>query len=161
MDDSLEQRVGTALAARGWTVAVAESCTGGLIGHRITGIAGSSDYFLGGVISYSDRIKMELLGVSKSTLVSDGAVSEATARQMAMGIRARFGASLGLSATGIAGPGGGSDEKPVGLTWLAAATPGGEWTERFVFAGDRAANKAQAADEALRLVLRVLDLDHG
>jgi nicotinamide-nucleotide amidase len=161
MDEALGARVSKAIISRGWTLAVAESCTGGLIGHRITQVPGSSEYFLGGVISYSDRIKMELLGVSKTTLVSDGAVSEATARQMAMGIRARFGASLGVSATGIAGPSGGSEQKPVGLTWVAAATPSGEWTERFVFQGDRATNKAQAADEALRLILKVLELDHG
>lgn len=161
MSESLENRAGKALNARGWTLAVAESCTGGLIGHLITQVPGSSEYFLGGVISYSDRIKMELLGVAKSTLVGEGAVSEETARQMALGVRARLGASLGLAATGIAGPGGGSDEKPVGLTWLAAATPNQERAERFVFDGTRQEVKEQAAQEALRLLLKVIEADGG
>lgn len=161
MTESLESLTGRALNARGWTLAVAESCTGGLIGHLITQVPGSSEYFLGGVISYSDRIKMELLGVAKSTLVGEGAVSEETARQMALGVRARFGASLGLAATGIAGPSGGSTEKPVGLTWLAAATPNMERAERFVFDGNRQEIKEQAAHEALQLLLRVVESDGG
>lgn len=155
MDVVLEEQVGHLFRARGWTLALAESCTGGLIGHRLTQIPGSSDYFLGGVISYSDRIKIELLGVAKSTIVSDGAVSEETARQMALGARARFGASFGLSVTGIAGPDGGTPTKPVGLTWIGVASPDGERIERYQFDGDRESNKSKAASQALALLLEM------
>jgi PncC family amidohydrolase len=153
MDASLEEQVGQLFRARGWTLAVAESCTGGLIGHVLTRVPGSSDYFLGGVISYSDRIKIELLGVAQSTIVRDGAVSEETARQMALGARARLGASFGLSVTGIAGPEGGTAVKPVGLTWIGIASPEGERIERFLFDGDRESNRQQAAAQALRTLL--------
>jgi len=153
MPDSLQAQVGQALKARGWTLAVAESCTGGLIGHLLTEIPGASDYFLGGVICYSDRIKMEQLGVAKATLVRDGAVSEETARQMALGARARLGASFGLAVTGIAGPAGGSDAKPVGTTWIAVASPDREQAARFHFDGDRTAIKEQAAHQALLFLL--------
>ena len=153
MADSIEARIGEIMRAQAWTLAVAESCTGGLVGHRLTEIAGASDYFLGGVISYSDRIKIELLGVAKSTIVRDGAVSEDTARQMALGARARFGSSFGLAITGIAGPGGGSPAKPVGLTWIAVATPAGEQVERHHFDGDRSEIKQQAAERALQMLM--------
>lgn len=155
VEATLEDQVLELFRARAWTLAVAESCTGGLIGHRLTQVPGSSEYFLGGVISYSDRIKIELLGVAKSTIVRDGAVSEETARQMALGARARFGSSFGLAVTGIAGPAGGSSRKPVGLTWIGVASPDGERIERFQFDGDRDENKEQAATQALQLLLEL------
>jgi PncC family amidohydrolase len=153
MAESLQTSVGQALKARGWTLSLAESCTGGLIGHLLTEVPGASEYFLGGVICYSDRIKMEQLGVAKATLVRDGAVSEETARQMALGARARLGASFGLAVTGIAGPDGGSEAKPVGTTWIAVASPDGEQAAHFHFDGDRTSIKQQAAEQALRFLL--------
>jgi len=157
MTASLEARVGQALQTRGWTLAVAESCTGGLIGHRVTHVSGSSAYFLGGVISYANRVKVELLGVSPATLDTDGAVSQATAEQMARGARERLSADIGLSVTGIAGPTGGTPDKPVGLTWIGIAGPDGTRSQRFVFEGDRAAVKQQASEAALRLLLYYLE----
>ncbi|MGA9531183.1 MAG: CinA family protein [Anaerolineales bacterium] len=157
MTSTLEAQVGQGLQARGWTLAVAESCTGGLIGHSVTRVPGSSAYFLGGVISYANRIKADLLGVSPATLETDGAVSQATAEQMAVGARNRLGADVGLSVTGIAGPTGGSAEKPVGLTWIGIAGPVGVRSQRFVYDGDRAAVRKQAADSALHLLLDYLE----
>jgi PncC family amidohydrolase len=157
MTTTLEADVGRALQARGWTLAVAESCTAGLIGHSVTRVSGSSAYFLGGVISYANRIKVALLGVSPATLETDGAVSQATAEQMAAGARSRLGADVGLSVTGIAGPGGGSADKPVGLTWIAADGPDGIRSQRFIFDGDRASVRRQAAESALRLLLSYLE----
>src|SRR3990172_122158 len=118
MEASLEEQVGRALKARGWTLATAESCTGGLLADRITNVPGSSDYFLGGVVSYAYRAKETLLGVDHAVLTSDGAVSETVARQMAEGVRARLGADVGIGVTGVAGPGGGSAAKPAGLVWI-------------------------------------------
>lgn len=152
-ETAVEAAVGRALRALGWSLATAESCTGGLIGHRITQVPGSSEYFLGGIVSYSDAIKRDLLGVSAATLAASGAVSEATALEMALGVRRRLSADVGLSVTGIAGPGGGSQAKPVGLTWVAVASPRAERARRHVFKGDRGENKAQAAEAALRLLL--------
>lgn len=154
--DSLEQKVGQRLQGRNWTLATAESCTGGLLGHRITQVPGSSTYFLGGVVSYADDVKVELLGVQPDTLSSVGAVSRATALQMARGVRQRLAADVGISVTGIAGPSGGSAEKPVGLTWVGIVTPRVERAQRFVFKGDRSANKAAAAGAALEMLLEEL-----
>ncbi len=151
-----EQSLGAALRARGWTLVTAESCTGGLIGHMITQIPGSSDYYLGGVVSYSDELKRQLLEVPAATLDGSGAVSEPTARAMLRGVRRLMSADTAIAVTGIAGPGGGSAEKPVGLTWLGVATPGGERVERFQFEGDRATIKLQAAQTALQLLLEQL-----
>jgi PncC family amidohydrolase len=152
----LERRLGQALKARGWTLAVAESCTGGLVGHRLTQIAGSSDYFLGGVISYSNDAKQSLLNVKEATLMAHGAVSEDVALEMAAGARRALGADVGIAITGIAGPGGGSEEKPVGLTWIAVATPNAERAWSFVFMLDRAGNKLAASDSALSLALEAV-----
>ncbi len=152
----LEQEVGELLKAQGLTLATAESCTGGLIAHRLTNVAGSSAYFLGGVVSYSNEAKERLLGVPPTILMAYGAVSEPTARHMARGGRTVFRSSLTVAVTGIAGPGGGSEDKPVGLTYIALVAPGGEWCERHVWAGDRDAVKAQSAEAALDLVRRYL-----
>jgi PncC family amidohydrolase len=156
MDGTLERRVGEALRARGWTVALAESCTGGLVGHRLTEVPGSSEYFLGGVVAYAYDAKERLLGVRHQTLYDHGAVSRETALEMAHGARVAFGADVGLAVTGISGPGGGMPDKPVGLTWIAVSTRTNDLAEQYQWQGDRASNKANAADAALQLILRVL-----
>lgn len=152
--DSLQlaTAVGEQLRARGWHLAVAESCTGGLVGHWITEIAGSSDYFLGGVIAYSNQAKEQLLGVHRGTLLQYGAVSEATAREMAAGVRKLLGADVALAVTGIAGPSGGTPEKPVGLVYIALDTPDRQICRCHIWDGDRAANKAHSAHAALALL---------
>ncbi len=156
MDRTLEERAGVALNDKGWTLALGESCTGGLIAHRITDVPGSSDYFLGGVMAYSNPVKERLLGVSSETLQAVGAVSEETAREMAQGASKSIGSDVGISVTCIAGPGGGTDEKPVGLTYIGASTPDGEWVERHVFQGDRKSIKESAANASLELLLKAL-----
>ena len=156
MDRTLEERAGDALNKKGWTLALGESCTGGLIAHRITDVPGSSDYFLGGVTAYSDPVKERLLGVKRETLIAVGAASEETAREMAQGARHTIGSDVGISVTCIAGPGGGTDEKPVGLTYIGASTPDGEWVERHIFEGDRQSIKEAAANAALELLLNAL-----
>ncbi|MFV1859534.1 MAG: CinA family protein [Anaerolineales bacterium] len=156
MDQTLEARVGSALNGRGWTLALGESCTGGLIAHRITEVPGSSEYFLGGVVAYSNAVKELLLHVKSETLETVGAVSEEAAREMARGAREATSADVGLSVTGIAGPGGGTVDKPVGLTFLSVSTPEGEWAERHIFEGDRHANKQASAEAALKLLLQAL-----
>ena len=152
----LAQHSGDALRTHGWTLATAESCTGGLIGHILTEIPGSSDYYLGGVIAYSNTIKQQLLNVPEAILQSDGAVSEATARAMADGVREHFGCDVGVATTGIAGPGGGTDTKPVGLVYIAVTTPTGTQCQRHIFGGDRSANKKESAAAAFHLLLSML-----
>lgn len=137
------------LTERGRRLATAESCSGGLIAHRLTNVAGASACFLGGVVVYSNEMKVKLLGVSEETLAAHGAVSKATAREMAAGARTRLGADYVVAVTGIAGPGGGTVEKPVGLVYIAVAAPGGIETRCFEFAGDRDAVKSQTAESAL------------
>jgi PncC family amidohydrolase len=157
MPESIEERVGKRLTEAGLTLAVAESCTGGLIGHRITDVPGSSTYFLGGVIAYAYEAKERLLGVRHSTLYEYGAVSEQTAGEMARGARRVVGADIGIAVTGIAGPSGGLPDKPVGTTWVAVSTRDREWTERHQWDGNRDENKAASVDAALELLLQVLD----
>lgn len=141
----------------GYTVATAESCTGGLIASRLTDIAGSSAYVLGGVVAYSNAVKTNLLNVRHGTLLAYGAVSEQTAHEMALGARALLGADLALSVTGIAGPGGGTPEKPVGLTYIGVGLPDGSvQVQRHIWEGNRIQNKEHSADAALRLLLGVL-----
>jgi PncC family amidohydrolase len=146
--------LGSALRAAGWRVAVAESSTGGLIGHSITMIPGSSDYFPGGVISYSNRAKEVELAVPASLLERHGAVSDEVAVAMAEGVRNRFGTELGISVTGVAGPEGGSQDKPVGTHWIGVALRGHpSRAEHRLFAHEREGNKAAAALAALDLAL--------
>ena len=155
--DQLAQRIGDLLRSRGLTLAVAESCTGGLLGDRITDVPGSSDYFLGGVISYSNQVKAGLLGVRAETLELHGAVSPECAAEMAQGARRLLGSDLALSITGIAGPGGGSDGKPTGLTYIHLSAPGHEQGLRALWPGERRANKADSARAALALLLDYLE----
>ena len=149
----IEERVGGLLRERGLTLATAESCTGGLVGHRLTNVAGSSDYYLGGVVAYSNALKEALLGVRHETLLAHGAVSDETAREMARGARQRLGADVAVSITGIAGPTGGTEDKPVGLVYVGLSAADEAWCRRFVFDGDRLGNKEASADAALRIVV--------
>lgn len=158
-EDTLEGKVGELLSNHNLTLALAESCTGGLIGHRLTQIAGSSSYFLEGAVTYSNAAKKNRLGVSEDLLTKHGAVSAEVALAMAEGIRKTAGSDYGLSVTGIAGPDGGSTEKPVGLTFIAVSGPGGSECERFLFHQDRRRNKDRAAQAALNL-LRLNLLKH-
>ncbi len=155
--DSLPAAVQALLVARGSTVAVAESCTGGLVGGALTGEPGSSACMLGGVIAYADRIKQEHLGVPAEVLVQHGAVSEPVVRAMAEGVRDRFGSDYALAVSGIAGPGGGTDDKPVGTTWIAAATPRCVFARRFRFTADRDRNRSLAVAAALDTLRRLLE----
>ena len=145
------------LRERGWTLATAESCTGGLLGDALTDLAGVSDVYLGGLIAYANSSKMQLLGVSESVLNSVGAVSAETAAAMASGVQQRFGTQIALATTGIAGPGGGSPEKPVGLVYLGLATPHGVWTERHIWAGNRRENKAESVRRALAWAIEMIE----
>ena len=152
----LELCIGQLLRQQGLTLSVAESCTGGLVSHRITDVPGSSDYYRGGVVAYSDRAKATLLGVPGRVLQEHGAVSEPVALAMAEGARERFGADLAVSTTGIAGPGGGSDEKPVGLVWVGFSDVGESTAQVFEFPLDRARHRMATAQVALDWVRRAL-----
>jgi len=154
--ESLEQVVGRHLVARGLTLAVAESCTGGLVGHRLTGIAGSSAFFERGVVVYSNRAKQELLGVPEEILRVHGAVSRPCAEAMVRGICERAGAPCGLAITGIAGPDGGTPTKPVGTVFIGVAVPGAVEALHFRFPGSRAAVKWQSSQVALDMLRRRL-----
>jgi PncC family amidohydrolase len=151
-----EEEIGALLVARGLTLVTAESCTGGLVAHRITDVPGSSAYFLGGFVAYANEAKEEMLGVRHETLVAHGAVSEETALEMARGARQRLGADLGISTTGIAGPAGGTPDKPVGLVHVALSASGVELCQRYVWQGNRLSNKEQSAEAALQLLLSYL-----
>jgi nicotinamide-nucleotide amidase len=154
--DTLEQVVGRRLKARGLTVATAESCTGGLVGHRLTNIAGSSAWFERGVVVYSNQAKQELLGVPEEILATHGAVSAPCAQAMARGICAAARTACGVAITGIAGPDGGTPQKPVGTVFIGIAVMGEVTSRRFRFAGDRAAVKWQSAQMALDMLRRRL-----
>jgi PncC family amidohydrolase len=149
---TLESEVGGLLRQQRLTLVIAESCTGGLIGHRLSNVPGSSDYFLGDVVAYSYEAKERLLGVPHDVIVREGAVSEAVALAMARGVRLMLDADMALGVTGIAGPGGGTPTKPVGLAYIALITPQGERVVRYVWQGDRLANKQQSAEAALALL---------
>jgi len=151
-ETDLVEIVAEHLTRKGKTISVAESCTGGLLANTLTNVAGSSAYFHRGVVSYSNEAKMDLLGVSAETLQAHGAVSAETAIEMARGILASGHSDLGVSTTGIAGPTGGSDEKPVGLVYVGLATRDKAYAKRFVFTGGRVANKERTVQAALALV---------
>jgi PncC family amidohydrolase len=155
-DLPIEVLIGELLRKRNLHLATAESCTGGLIGHRLTNVPGSSDYYLGGVIAYSNQIKMNQLGVMVGTLEKFGAVSQETVLEMARGVRQRLQAEIGLSVSGIAGPGGGSPEKPVGLTWVGLSACGYEQAWSYTWPGGRLRVKEQTAEQALQLLLNYL-----
>ncbi len=160
-DEGLEEVVGKLLVQRGETLAVAESCTGGLICSRLTDISGSSRYFERGVISYSNRAKIELLGVPSEVLKKFGAVSPQVAIAMAEGVRRVAGTDYGLSVTGIAGPTGGSKDKPVGLVYIGFAHRNGSFYQRSLFVGSRQLNKERAAQAALNMVRLFLQKGDG
>jgi PncC family amidohydrolase len=150
---SLEQKLVSYFSEFHLSLALAESCTGGLIAERITSIPGSSVCFKGGVVSYANEVKQALLGVSPTILEIEGAVSETCAQAMADGARRACQADIGLSVTGIAGPGGATPSKPVGLVFIGIATSKAISAKKFLFSGDRASIRQQAADAALQLAL--------
>ena len=152
----LEERLGEVLREKGLTIAVAESCTGGLLGSRITDVPGSSDYFRGGLIAYQNDVKEELLGVPAQVLATVGAVSEETARAMAHGARILLKSDIGVGITGIAGPGGETPDKPVGLVYIGVEGPHGAQCRRFQWGGTRIQNKSSSATAAIELVLALL-----
>jgi PncC family amidohydrolase len=149
----LAREIHQRLTGLGLTAATAESCTGGLVGHLLTEIPGSSDYYVGGAISYSNAVKHSILDVTTEVLERHGAVSAQVAVAMAEGARRAFGADLAVAVTGVAGPAGGSDAKPVGLTYVAVADAAGHDVQRYHWTGDRTANKRESARAALILLL--------
>jgi PncC family amidohydrolase len=153
----LARRIQARFIERGSTLATAESCTGGLVSHVLTEVSGSSAYYLGGVVTYSDPVKRKLLDVPEATLSSHGAVSAQTAVAMADGARTRLGADVAVSVTGIAGPTGETPGKPVGLTYVAVADARGHDVRRYNWSADRSGNKLLSAAAALELVLARLD----
>ena len=155
--EPLEETAGRLLLVRGMRVAVAESCTGGLVMHGLTNVPGSSRYFLGGVVAYANEAKIQILGVPEETLAGDGAVSAETACVMAEGVRRLFGADVALAVTGIAGPAGGTPQKPVGLTYVALATAQTTLWREYRWTGSRAENKDDSARAALEILCRFLD----
>lgn len=148
----LAEEVGELLKSKGLTIALAESCTGGKLGDMITEVSGSSDYFLGGVVSYSNQAKVEILGVDKSTLVVKGSVSKEVALQMAAGARKKLHADIGVGITGIAGPTGGTSAKPVGLVYIAVSSGKTAVCTRNLFKGSRHDVKMHSAAKALEMV---------
>ena len=157
MVDTLEHQIGRLLRERGLKLSLAESCTGGLLGDRITNLPGSSEYFWGSLVTYAYEAKVALLHVSWDTLHTYGAVSRETVLEMARGARDALDTDIAVSVSGIAGPSGGTPDKPVGTTWIGLAAADGEWARHFQFEGDRLQNKASAADAALQLLLDYLE----
>ena len=158
-EETMEEVVGRLLREKGLSVSVAESCTGGLIGHRVTNVSGSSDYFQGGIICYSNSAKIRLLGVKEATLARYGAVSDTTAKEMAQGVREALGADLGVAVTGIAGPTGGTDSKPVGTVFVGLASDREVFAHGYRFWGDREQVKLQSATMALDWIRRYVQGD--
>lgn len=156
MDEPLEVTVGKLLRRNGMRLAVAESCTGGLVGHRITNVSGSSTYYMGSVTAYAYEAKVRLLGVRWATLEKFGAVSKETVLEMARGVRRALAADIGIAISGIAGPGGGTPEKPIGLTWIGLSAAAVDEAWERILPGDRLAVKEQAAEAALRLLVEYL-----
>jgi len=156
LNQLIEIKAGKLLQDRGLQLALAESCTGGLVGHRVTNVSGSSVYFSGGVVAYSYEAKAKMLSVSWDTLNGFGAVSSETVIEMARGAKKLMDADIAVSVSGIAGPGGGTADKPVGTTWVGLAANDGEWSHEFRFDGDREQNKMSSADAALQMLLDYL-----
>lgn len=144
------------LTEKGLTLALAESCTGGLLGSKFTAISGATSFFLGGIISYANEVKITQLGVKASTLETHGAVSLETATEMAKGARKNLKSDYAISITGIAGPGGGTPDKPVGLVYLAVSSKDKTATEKFLFEGDRDNIREQACAEAVKMLIKEL-----
>jgi len=156
VDSSPEILIGNILRERGFKLVAAESCTGGLIGSRITDVPGSSEYFLGSIVAYAYKVKVALLDVSWDTLNSHGAVSREAVLEMARGARRRLNGDIAISVSGVAGPGGGTTEKPVGTIWIGLIAQDGEWAKEFRFSGHREQNKSSAANAALQMLLDYL-----
>lgn len=156
MAKSLEEQVSELMWRYRLTLGCAESCTGGLVGHRLTNVPGSSSYFIASIVAYAYEAKEALLGVPHDVLLREGAVSEPVVLAMARGIRKVMRTDLGVAVTGIAGPGGATPSKPVGLTYIALVAPGVERVQRHVWTGDRVANKEKSADAVLQLLLDYL-----
>jgi PncC family amidohydrolase len=154
----LEQQIHSLLTDLALTLSAAESCTGGLVAWRVTTIPGSSEYFLGSIVAYSNEMKHKALGVSEETLANRGAVSEECAREMAEGVRQLTGSSIAVSTTGIAGPGGATARKPVGLIYVACATERGTKVRELRLTGDRDRNMRDAAEVALELVIEAVSV---
>ena len=148
--------LGQLLSERGWTLSTAESCTGGLLGHWLTEVSGSSGYYMGGVIAYADEVKRNQLGVSDADIARYGAVSEPVARAMAQGICQALSTEIGLSVTGIAGPTGGTAQKPVGTVYLGVSSPMGVRVEHHVWPHDRSGNKTASALRVLEMAIEWL-----
>jgi PncC family amidohydrolase len=163
LKEAIENQIGTLLLQKNLKLVFAESCTGGLIGHRVTNVSGSSDYYLGSITAYAYEAKERLLGVKKETLTNFGAVSRETVLEMAEGARRALSGSfdidriIGLSVSGIAGPGGGMPGKPVGLVWIGLSTPEGNFAWRYFWKGDRIENKELSAEAALELIMDYLN----
>ncbi|RFA26379.1 damage-inducible protein CinA [Alkalilimnicola ehrlichii] len=154
--EELAQAVGGELKRRGWRLTAAESCTGGWIAKLVTDVPGSSEWFGYGYVTYSNEAKQALLGVQAETLAVQGAVSDSVVREMALGALRNSGADISVAVSGVAGPGGGSEHKPVGTVWFAWAWGGQEVVARRLFEGDRKAVRQQAAECALRGILQAL-----
>ncbi len=152
-DESISKKVGEYLKLKSKTVSIAESCTGGMLGASFTDIAGSSEYFIGGIIAYSNEVKMKLLNVKQETIEQFGAVSQETASEMAINVRQLFNTDYGISITGIAGPAGGTPDKPVGTVWIGIANSLTVITKKFQFINDRAVNRERAVGAALTFFL--------
>ena len=162
MEASLEHQVGKSLKKLNLQFVIAESCTGGLVCNLLTDVPGASTYFLGGIVTYTNEAKQNLLGVSPQTLETFGSASEKTVLEMARGVRARFSNPtnreqlIGMSISGIAGPGGGTPEKPVGLVWIGLSSPKGDHAWKFQWSGDRTENRLQSARAAMIILLKFL-----
>lgn len=151
-DDTMEEVIGKLLREKNYSLSTAESCTGGYIAHLITSIPGSSDYFTGSVVAYSNEIKMKVLGVDESTLIAKGAVSEQTVKEMANGVKKKFKTDFSIAVSGVAGPDGGTEEKPVGTVWIALAGPEATMAKKFLFFKNRERNIRISALAALNML---------
>ncbi len=158
--ERLAEKLGETLRARSLTLCVAESCTGGMLGAAITAVAGSSDYFRGGVIAYANQVKSSLLGVSPATIETHGAVSAQCAREMAAGVKRLMGSDVSIAVSGVAGPGGGTPEKPVGLVYIGLCAGDDTMAHEEHFDGSRGDVRRRAVDRALQLLVDVLETPH-